>query len=298
MMKRKREKTDILPEVCAGKGVECMRFTKMHGIGNDYIYVNGAEESVPDPQELARIISDRHFGAGSDGLVIIDPISPGRFRMRMYNSDGSEGRMCGNAARCVGKYVFERGLTDCTELILDTASGERKLKLYPEEGTVKRVLVDMGIAEFSSEKIPVLLNTGKGEPVHVDGVDSDLICVSMGNPHCVLFTDEDPEDMDIRTTGTYLEHHPVFPEGGNVEFAKVLDAQHVKMRVWERGSGETMACGTGACAVVAAGIQSGRLSGKVQVQLLGGILQVFMTDEGRVFQEGPAEFVYDGIWLE
>ena len=274
-----------------------MRFTKMQGIGNDYIYINGKQEKVSDPSELARKISDRHFGAGSDGLVILDCPSPDTVTMRMFNSDGSEGRMCGNAARCIGKYVYERGMTDRTDLLLKTASGDRGIHLEVEDGHVRNVRVDMGIAVFNRTLVPVLAPGPDSEPVRLEGMEEDLYCVSMGNPHCVIFIRHDPDDMNIQEPGMYLEHHRAFPEGVNVEFVQVIDPSHVKMRVWERGSGETLACGTGACAAVAAGIRSGKLEGKVEVRLRGGCLSVYMDKYGRVFQEGPAEFVYDGIWM-
>ena len=227
-----------------------MKFTKMQGIGNDYIYVDCTKETVSDPASLSRKISDRHFGIGSDGLVLILPGEQADFRMRMFNADGSEAEMCGNASRCVGKYVYERGLTDRTEITLETGAGIKTLRLNLEMGKVSSVQVDMGKPELHPEQIPVNrkamgLSPEADEirafPLKVDGKEYSVTCVSMGNPHCVVFLDE-VECIPIEKTGSCFENASCFPRRTNTEFAHILDREHIRMRVWERGSGETLAC--------------------------------------------------------
>ena len=263
-----------------------MKFTKMQGIGNDYIYVNCFEEQVAEPQELARKISDRHFGAGSDGLVLICPDAEADFRMRMFNADGSESEMCGNATRCIGKYVYERGLTKKTEVRLMTGAGIKILNLRTEQGKVASVRVDMGVPEI----------LGVGETVEANGKLFSFTRVSMGNPHAVIFT-EDADRFDVEGYGKVIECDPMFPDRTNTEFATVLSDRRIRMRVWERGAGETMACGTGACATLAASAVNGLTGRKAELVLNGGSLLIEWDEKtGHLFQEGPAEFVFDGEW--
>ena len=272
-----------------------MKFTKMQGIGNDYIYVNCFEETVKDPEELARRISDRHFGVGSDGLVLIMPCEEADFRMRMFNADGSESEMCGNATRCVAKYVHDRGLTDKTEISLMTGAGIKILKLAVRDGVTERVRVDMGEPELEGKKIPVNLpgNPVMGAPVVVHGKVYNMTCVSMGNPHAVIYVD-DADSFDVHGVGAMIEVDPLFPRKTNVEFVTVKDRARLRMRVWERGSGETMACGTGACATLVASVLNGLSERKATLELNGGSLTVEWDPEtNHVFQEGPAEFVFD-----
>lgn len=272
-----------------------MRFTKMQGIGNDYIYINCLEEKVEDPSALAVAMSRYHFGVGSDGLVLICPCEEADFRMRMFNSDGSESEMCGNASRCVGKYVYDRGLTDKTEVSLMTGAGLKLLKLKVDNGRVASVRVDMGKPELTPALIPTTLGSecAKDVPMEVDGRQWLVSCVSMGNPHCVTFV-EDPAALDLPSIGPAFEHHPAFPKRVNTEFVQVISREHLKMRVWERGSGETLACGTGACASLVAAVMTGRAERRVTMDLVGGSLQLEWAEDGHVYQEGPAAFVFDG----
>jgi diaminopimelate epimerase len=282
-----------------------MKFTKMQGIGNDYIYVDCTRESVPDPAGTARRLSDRHFGIGSDGLVLILPGEKADFRMRMFNADGSEAEMCGNASRCVARYVYERGLTDRTEITLETGAGIKTLRLKVKDGKAASVQVDMGAPELRPERIPVdpeamglpeNAERIQGAPLRTESGTYRVTCVSMGNPHCVVFMDG-VEDWPIETEGPRFENHPAFPRRTNTEFARVKDRTHIRMRVWERGSGETLACGTGACAAVAAAIAQGRCikERKVKVQLRGGEMVVCST-QSTIFLQGPAAKIYEG-WI-
>lgn len=275
-----------------------MKFTKMQGIGNDYVYVNCFEEHVENPEELARQISDRHFGVGSDGLILIKPTEQADCEMEMYNADGSKGKMCGNGVRCVGKYVYDAGLTDKTEIDVLTGAGIKHLVLTVENGKVSRVTVDMGSPIFFAPDIP--LATDKTEvidaPIEAAGKTWQMSAVSMGNPHCVIPV-EDPMKLDLETIGPDFECHPLFPERVNTEFIKVLDRKTVSMRVWERGSGETMACGTGACAVAAACIRNGWTEDEVTVKLLGGDLLIrWDREQDTIFMTGPACTVFQGEW--
>ena len=272
-----------------------IHFTKMQGIGNDYIYVDASREKISDPHELARRISDRHFGVGSDGLVLILPCDQADFRMRMFNADGSESEMCGNASRCIGKYIHDRGLSDKEEIRLMTGAGIRILKLNVKDGKTQSVRVDMGEPELEASRIPVLMPDGRviDAPAEVKGQTFRMTCVSMGNPHAVIFV-EDADSFDAHGYGAALEVHPLFPRKTNVEFATVKDRQHLRMRVWERGSGETMACGTGACATLVAAVLNGLCERKAVLELNGGLLTVEWDPEtNHVYQEGPAEFVFD-----
>ena len=276
-----------------------MKFEKMHAAGNDYIYVNLFEEKVENPAELSRRLSDRHFGVGSDGLILIGPSGEGDFSMRMFNADGSEGEMCGNAARCVGKYLYERGLTDRREIALSTGSGIKQLSLTvnPVTNLVELIRVNMGNAIFSAgdtahfqTTLPEMVNY----PVEIDGKAVEITFVSMGNPHAGIFM-EDIDTLEIEKIGPKIEHHPLFPERTNTEFIEITDRAHLRMRVWERGSGETLACGSGACASVVAGAVTGRTDPRATVQLKGGVLEVeWDRDLNRVYLTGDAHFVFKG----
>ena len=273
-----------------------MKFTKMQGLGNDYVYVNCMEQMVEDAAETARRVSDRHFGIGSDGLILICPSDKADFEMRMYNADGSRGEMCGNGIRCVGKYVYDYGLTDKTSLSVETLGGIKHLFLEVEDGKVSLVKVDMGPAILEPEKIPVTAEGSRvvDEPLQVDGKTFRMTCVSMGNPHAVIYVD-DVQGMDLEKTGPSFENHERFPNRINTEFAHVLDRNTVEMRVWERGSGETLACGTGACAVAVASILNGYTEDQVTVRLLGGDLKIEWDREAnKVYMTCPAEVVFDG----
>lgn len=273
-----------------------MRFTKMHGTGNDYIYVDASTVDVQDPSILAKRVSDRHFGVGSDGLVLIMPSSVADFRMRMFNADGSESEMCGNASRCIGKYVYEKGLTGKTNVLLETGAGIRELQLKVNDGKVGSVCVDMGKPILDPASIPVSVFGEQAVyvPVTVDGVVFEVTCVSMGNPHAVLFT-TGIDDLDLNRMGPLFEHNALFPNRVNTEFVEVLSSDHVKMRVWERGAGETLACGTGACAVLVAGVLRGLLQTKAAVDLPGGSLTIeWRQDNQHVYLTGEAAFVYEG----
>lgn len=277
-----------------------MRFTKMHGIGNDYVYINTFEETVADPAALAIAMSRPHFGVGADGLVLIGPSDEADFSMRMFNADGSEGEMCGNAARCIARYVHERGLTSKDSLDLATRSGIRTLQLQIASGKVQAVSVDMGVPALAPEAIPVLLPGRRviDEAITVAGQTWRITCVGMGNPHAILFVD-DPQAMDVHGIGRHIECHPLFPRRTNVEFVRVAGRERLEMRVWERGSGETLACGTGAAAALVAAVLTGLADRSAQVVLPGGTLQVTWNQaDNHVWQTGPATFVFDGVWYE
>lgn len=274
-----------------------MRFTKMHGIGNDYIYVNCFEETVNDPEKVSVILSDRHKGIGSDGLVLIMPSDKADFRMRIFNADGSEAMMCGNATRCIGKYVYDNGLTDKTDVTLETNSGIKYLKLFVSDGKVESVTVDMGKAILVPRKIPVNSELERfiGQPLEIDGKEWRVTCVSMGNPHAVVFT-EGIDDMELEKLGPKFENYSLFPNRINTEFIEVIDSRTMRMRVWERGSGETFACGTGTCAAVVAACLNGicRQDEEILVHLRGGDLRITYRSDGTVMMTGPAARVFDG----
>ncbi|NLG93309.1 MAG: diaminopimelate epimerase [Clostridiales bacterium] len=273
-----------------------MKFTKMQGIGNDYLYFNCFEEKIENPSELAIKLSDRHFGVGSDGIILIEPSDHADCRMDIYNSDGSRAMMCGNGIRCVGKYLYERGLVRKDVLKVDTLSGVKTLFLDVENGIVRSVKVDMGKPVFRPADIPVIFSkeTVIDEPVTVDGSEYRITCVSMGNPHCVLFVD-DVDAVPIETIGTKMEHAPIFPDRANIEFVQVLNSGEAKMRVWERGAGETWAFGTGACASAVSCAVNHKTGRKVKMHLKGGDLSIEWDDQtDTVFMQGPAEFVFDG----
>ena len=267
-----------------------MKFTKMHGIGNDYIYFDCTKENpIDDPNGLSIKLSDRHFGVGGDGIVMILPSDKADFRMRMFNADGSEGAMCGNATRCIGKFVYERGLTNKTELSLETKSGIKYLTLNVENGKVDSVAVDMGAPKIGVVK--GVLQANNTEYVYT--------FVDVGNPHCVIFTEDDVEKLELEKIGPAIENHELFPDRANVEFINVIDENNLRMRVWERGSGETWACGTGACATTVAAVANGisKKNSDVNVKLNGGTLSIRYTDE-TVIMTGPATFVFEGEIIE
>ena len=273
-----------------------MKFTKMHGIGNDYVYVNCFRETVEHPGEVAAKISDRHFGIGSDGLILICPSEVADFRMDMYNSDGSQGAMCGNGIRCVAKYVYDYGLTDKTQISVETKSGIKYLKLTVKDEKVALVKVDMGAPILEPGRIPVTLPGDQivDQPLQVSGKDYRITCVSVGNPHCIVPV-QDVDGLKIEQIGPDFENHEVFPDRVNTECIRVLDRRTVQMRVWERGAGETWACGTGACAVAVACILNGWTEREITVKLRGGDLQISWDQEkNTVFMTGPAETVFDG----
>ncbi|MBM6828128.1 diaminopimelate epimerase [Anaerotignum lactatifermentans] len=276
-----------------------MRFTKMEGCGNDYIYINCFEEEVKWPEALAVAMSERHFGVGADGLVLILPSETADFRMRMFNLDGSEGEMCGNAVRCIGKYVYERGLTKKDTVTLETMGGIKTLKLHIQQENVIAVTVDMGEPILEAEKIPVRSEKHPviGETLRILDREFAFTCVSMGNPHAVTFVDN-TQDFDVEKYGSLVEYAPIFPNKTNTEFVQVIDRTHLAMRVWERGSGETMACGTGASAALVAAVLNGLCERKVRIQLLGGTLEIeWRESDNHVYMTGPARFSFDGVWL-
>ena len=274
-----------------------MKFTKMQGLGNDYVYVNCFEEKIENPPAVARYVSDRHFGIGSDGLIMINPSEVADFEMEMYNADGSRGEMCGNGIRCVAKYVYDYGLTDKTQISVETLGGIKYLDLTVEDGKVVLVKVDMGKPELKSDLIPIISENEKviDEPIEVDGQAYHMTGVSMGNPHTVIYVD-DVKNLDLEKIGPKFENHERFPKRINTEFVHCIDRNTVEMRVWERGSGETLACGTGACAVAVASILNNLTDTRVTVKLLGGDLQIeWDREKDHVFMTGPAKVVFDGV---
>lgn len=299
-----------------------MKFTKMHGCGNDYVYVNGFKEKISADQkpELVREMSDRHFGIGSDGVIFINPSEEADFEMEMWNADGTRAEMCGNGIRCVAKYVYDKGMTQQKEISIVSAGKVKYLQLTVENGAVKSVCVNMGAPELQAELIPVKPELAEGTdgsakeqqpacqepgenrvvdtPILVKGKRYHMTCVSMGNPHAVVFL-EDVAGLDIAAIGPSFENHPCFPKRTNTEFVKILDRSHVEMRVWERGTGETLACGTGCCATAVACILNGLTDNAVTVKLLGGELSIEWDRENNlVYMTGPASFVFEGEWPE
>ena len=276
-----------------------MKFTKMHGIGNDYVYVNCFKEEIENPSELARFVSNRNFGVGSDGLILIRPSEKADFQMDMYNSDGSQAEMCGNGIRCVGKYVYDYGLTDKTQITVDTLAGIKYLDLTVEDGKVSKIRVNMGEPILKPELVPVISpeDPAVDIPIEVKGKKYNMTCVSMGNPHAVIFMDH-VKDLDIEVIGPYFENHTCFPKRTNTEFVEILDRNTVNMRVWERGAGETLACGTGACATAVACVLNDKTEDKLTVHLLGGDLQIELDREtNQIYMTGPATTVFDGELL-
>ena len=274
-----------------------MKFTKMHGAGNDYIYINCFEETVKNPEKLAIKVSDRHFGIGSDGLILISPSDKADFKMNIYNADGSEGMMCGNGIRCVSKYVYDNGMTDKDEISVETRSGIKLIKMNVENGKVISARVNMGEPILEAEKIPTKFD---GENVirqklTIDKKEYEVTCVSMGNPHCIVYVD-DVKDIDLEKIGPKFENNEMFPERINTEFVHVVSDTELDMRVWERGSGETLACGTGSCAVTVASVLCGycKRNTEIKINLLGGTLTDIWTDGGDVYMTGPAATVCTG----
>lgn len=273
-----------------------MKFTKMQGLGNDYVYVNCFQEKIENPAELARFVSNRHFGVGADGLILIKPTPLADCEMEMYNADGSQGAMCGNGIRCVAKYAYDYGLVNKETITVNTKSGIKTLELTVENGKVSRVKVNMGAPVLEAQKIPILCQQDQAVqmPLEVDGKTYLITGVSMGNPHAVVCV-EDVKGLNLTELGPKFENHPAFPDRVNTEFIRVLDRSTVEMRVWERGSGETLACGTGACAVAVACILNGYTDERVTVKLLGGDLDIYWDrSENLVYMTGPAVTVFDG----
>ena len=276
-----------------------MKFTKMHGCGNDYVYVDGARETIlPERKsEVVKFLSDRHFGIGGDGVIFINPSDVADFEMEMYNMDGSRSEMCGNGIRCVGKYVYDHGLTQKTSLTIVSFGKIKYLDLTVEDGKVTKVRVNMGSPILEAAEIPVVAEQSPvvDTPIVVDGKEYRMTCVSMGNPHAIVYVDEMIDDETMAKIGPLFEHHERFPRRVNTEFVKVLGRERVQMRVWERGTGETLACGTGACAVTVASILNGLTGDRITVELLGGNLEIFWDrKENVVYMTGPATTVFEG----
>ncbi|MGR3310152.1 MAG: diaminopimelate epimerase [Candidatus Brocadiales bacterium] len=274
-----------------------MKFTKMHGIGNDYVYVNCFDETVENPSVLAKAVSDRHFGIGSDGLILILPSKEADVRMRIFNADGGEAEMCGNGIRCVAKYAYEHGIAKKEFLAVETQCGIKTLQLYVADGHVSRVKVNMGKPKLLRGEIPMIGANSKviNEPLQVNDNTFHITCVSMGNPHCIIFVD-DVDSVLLSNLGSLIEGHKVFPQRTNVHFVKVLTSKEVKIRTWERGSGETLACGTGASAVCVAGVISGRTDRSILTHLPGGDLEIEWAENEDVCMTGPATEVFTGDW--
>lgn len=275
-----------------------INFTKMQGCGNDYVYINGFTEKIPleKKPDFVRRMSDRHFGIGGDGVIFVNPSSLADFEMEMYNADGTRAEMCGNGIRCVAKFVYDKGLTDKTEITVESFGQVKYLRLFTENGRVKQVRVDMGEPVLRAEEIPVVCDGEQAvdEAIEVEGRSYEMTCVSMGNPHAVVYM-EDVAGLEIEKTGPFFENHPRFPRRVNTEFVKVLDRNTVEMRVWERGSGETLACGTGCCAVAVACVLNGLTERRVTVKVLGGKLEIEWDEKNnRVYMTGPAETVFEG----
>lgn len=273
-----------------------MKFTKMHGCGNDYVYVNGFTEHIKNPDSVAIKVSNRNYGIGSDGLIIINPSDVADFKMNMYNLDGSEGRMCGNGIRCVAKFVYDYKMTDKTTITVETLSGIKTLELNVVEGEVDTVRVDMGTPCIIAQDVPVISEKKEviNEPITVEGKEYRITCVSMGNPHAITFV-EDTSSLKLDEIGPKFEKNDIFPDRVNTEFIQILDRNTINMRVWERGSGETLACGTGACASVVACVLNGLTENKVLVHLLGGDLLIeYDKEKNTVFMTGPAKISFTG----
>ncbi len=275
-----------------------MKFAKMQGCGNDYVYINGFEEKIDSAKkpDLVRRLSERHFGIGSDGVIFINPSDIADFEMEMYNADGSRSEMCGNGIRCVAKYVYDKKMAAGTEFTIESFGKIKDITIIDENGKAKLIKVGMGTPELRTEMIPAVYDTETiiAKPITVDGKEWEGTCVSMGNPHVVLFVDN-VKDMDLETIGPKFENHPMFPNRTNAEFVKVIDTQSVEMRVWERGTGETLACGTGCCATAVACILNGKTDNKVLVKVLGGeILVEWDRESNEIYMTGPGEFVFEG----
>lgn len=273
------------------------KFTKMQGTGNDYVYVNAFTEQIENPAQVAITVSDRHFGIGSDGLILVAPSEVADCRMIMYNADGSEGAMCGNGIRCVSKYAYDNGIVDKEHITVETKSGIKTLDLTVEDGKVTYVQVNMGKAILNPTEIPVKAEGDSfiAKPLMVNGKEYTATCVSMGNPHCVIFT-EGIDDLDLEKIGPFFENHEWFPDRINTEFVEVIDDHTIRMRVWERGSGETISCGTGTCAAAVAAVLNGhcKRGEEIEVQIRGGKLYDTYLENGEVLMKGPAVTVFDG----
>lgn len=275
------------------------KFTKMHGLGNDYVYIDAINQKIEQESSLAQFVSNRHFGIGSDGLILICKSEEADFKMRMFNSDGSEAEMCGNGIRCVGKFVYDKGFTNKTTVKIETLAGIKTLKLNVKEGKVETVKVDMGEPILEAEKIPVVSNEKpvKNLLLKSEGREFKFTCVSMGNPHAITIV-EDTKRFDIQKYGKIIEIDKAFPNKTNVEFIEIVDRSHVKMRVWERGAGETLACGTGACATAVACCLNDLTERELNVELLGGTLKIeWNKDDNHVYMTGPAVTVFEGTLL-
>lgn len=274
-----------------------MKFTKMQGCGNDYVYINGMSETVENKAEKVPMLSDRHFGIGGDGVIFINAGKKADFEMEMYNADGSRSQMCGNGIRCVGKFVYDKGLTDKKEITVESFGAVKYLTLsVGDDNKVTKVKVDMDEPELKAASVPVICESEQAvmEPIEINGKKYEMTCVSMGNPHAVIFVDEITDDM-VWVDGKALEVHHCFPERANIEFVQIINRNHIKMRVWERGSGETYACGTGSCACVVAGVLNGLTDNQVTVSLLGGDLEIeWNRENNRVYMTGPAVTVFEG----
>lgn len=277
-----------------------MKFTKMQGCGNDYVYVNGFEEKIADEKSTAIKVSNRHFGIGSDGMIIINPSEIADFEMKMYNADGTRSEMCGNGVRCVGKYVYDFGLTDKTDITVESMGAIKKLQLNVDDkdNKVKTIRVDMGAPIFKCSEVPFICDKEVAikEPIEVLGETYETTCVSMGNPHSVVFIEQNVLDFPLETVGKAFESHSRFPQRVNAEFARVIDRKTIEMRVWERGTGETLACGTGSCATAVAAMLCGLVDNEVTIKLLGGDLKIEWSqkDGDSVYMTGPAETVFNG----
>ena len=274
-----------------------LKFTKMHGLGNDYVYMDAINQKIENRSELAKFVSDRHFGIGGDGLILICPSDVADFRMQMFNQDGSEAEMCGNGIRCVGKFVYDKGLTNKENITIETLAGIKKLEMKVKESKVETVKVDMGEPILDAEKIPVVFPKSPVKDLKLNVLDKKFIftCVSMGNPHSVTFIDEDVQNFDIQKYGKIIEVDKTFPNKTNVEFVNIIDDKTLKMRVWERGTGETLACGTGACSASVAAVLNGYTSREVTACLLGGNLKLnWKKQDNHVYMTGPATTVFEG----
>ena len=274
-----------------------MKFTKMHGAGNDYIYVNGFEETIKDRSAFSIKVSDRHFGIGSDGLIVVDPSDVADCKMDMYNADGSQGKMCGNGVRCVAKFVYDNGIVKKEDIAIETLSGIKYIKVTVKDGKVVAARVNMGKPILKADEIPTKFegDTVVSQKLSIGEKSYDVTCVSMGNPHCILYVD-DVKNLDLEKIGPDFENHPMFPDRINTEFIHIVSETEFDMRVWERGSGETLACGTGACAAAVASVLNGycKRNTDIKVNLIGGTLTINWTDEGDVYMTGPAETVCTG----
>ena len=278
-----------------------LEFIKMHGLGNDYVYMDAINQNIKNRNELAKKVSDRHFGIGSDGLILICKSKVADFRMQMFNSDGTEAEMCGNGIRCVGKFVYDNGFTDKRNITIETLAGIKKLELITKDGKVEEVKVDMGEPILEPQDIPVISKELPVKNLSLNILDKSFrfTCVSMGNPHAITFVDEDVNEFDIQKYGHIVETHEVFPKKTNVEFINVIDRNRLKMRVWERGAGETLACGTGACASAVASILNDYTDRDVTIELLGGTLKIEWNEQdNHIYMTGPATTVFKGFYEE